>query len=210
MKSKQLGFIVLSCWLFAAHATDTNSLPFISPMFGDNMVLQRGRPNSIWGWSKPGDVIQVEIAGHAAKTIADVGSMPDGRIEPRQIEVLNQVGAWLAKNGESIYGTRGGPWKPTAGNASTRKGKTIYVHILKWPEGAVKLPNISAKIVGAKILGGGKAEFHQTESGIEISVSPAFRDANDTVVVLKLDSDALKNSAVTVPTEGVQPKLQAE
>jgi sialate O-acetylesterase len=24
-------------------------LPFLSPIFGDNMVLQRGKPNPIWG-----------------------------------------------------------------------------------------------------------------------------------------------------------------
>ena len=48
--------------------------------------------------------------------------------------------------------------------------------------------------------------MHQTESGIEISVAPARRDTNDTVVVLKLDSDALKIPALVVPTEGVQPK----
>ena len=26
-------------------------LPFVSPIFGDNMVLQRGKMNTIWGWS---------------------------------------------------------------------------------------------------------------------------------------------------------------
>jgi hypothetical protein len=24
---------------------------FVSPLFGDNMVLQRGKPNTIWGWA---------------------------------------------------------------------------------------------------------------------------------------------------------------
>jgi sialate O-acetylesterase len=28
--------------------------PFASPIFGDYMVLQRGKPNAIWGWSEPG------------------------------------------------------------------------------------------------------------------------------------------------------------
>ena len=27
------------------------SLPLVSPIFGDNMVLQRGKVNTIWGWS---------------------------------------------------------------------------------------------------------------------------------------------------------------
>ena len=38
-------------------------LPFVSPIFGDNMVLQRGKANTIWGWSEPGDNVAVEIGG---------------------------------------------------------------------------------------------------------------------------------------------------
>lgn len=37
--------------------------PFISPMFGDNMVLQRGKTNTIWGWAKASEKITVEISG---------------------------------------------------------------------------------------------------------------------------------------------------
>ena len=62
-----------------------------------------------------------------------------------------------------------------------------------------------AKIVSAKIPGAGKADVRQTESGIEISVAPADRDASDTVVALKLDSDASKIPAVTVPALTAQP-----
>ena len=59
-----LSFIFLS--VAVAVAADEASLPFISPILGDNMVLQRGKENTIWGWSKPGDVVQVEIAGRSA------------------------------------------------------------------------------------------------------------------------------------------------
>ena len=59
----------------AASAPDAAPLPFVSPMFGDHMVLQRGKPNTIWGWSKPGQPVQVEIAGRIAKTVTG----PDGR-----------------------------------------------------------------------------------------------------------------------------------
>jgi sialate O-acetylesterase len=56
-------------------AEGRNSLPFVSPIFGDNMVLQRGKPNTIWGWSEPGDAVRVEIAGNAVTAAAG----PDGR-----------------------------------------------------------------------------------------------------------------------------------
>jgi len=50
-------------------------LPFVSTIFGDNMVLQRGKPDTIWGWSQPGDNVRVEMGGHQASGVA--GS--DGR-----------------------------------------------------------------------------------------------------------------------------------
>jgi alpha-L-fucosidase len=109
----------------------------------------------------------------------------------------------MKTNGESIYGTRGGPFKPGDFGASTRKDKTIYVHVLKWPEGPLWLPKISAKIVSATLLKGGPAEAKQTENGIEISVAPTDRDTIDTVVVLSLDTDAQ-----TIPAVAVRPVVK--
>jgi sialate O-acetylesterase len=51
--------------------------PFVSPMFGDNMVLQRDKPNRIWGWTGPRREVRVEIAGRTATAVAG----DDGRWE---------------------------------------------------------------------------------------------------------------------------------
>jgi len=45
--------------------------PFVSTLFADNMVLQRGKTNTIWGWSEPGDKITVQIGDTAASGVAD-------------------------------------------------------------------------------------------------------------------------------------------
>jgi sialate O-acetylesterase len=46
-------------------------------MFGDNMVLQRGKPNTFWGWTAPGEKIRVELADKKATGTAS----SDGRWE---------------------------------------------------------------------------------------------------------------------------------
>jgi sialate O-acetylesterase len=61
-----LGFLLCS-WLRGA---DTTALPFVSPVFGEHMVLQRDKPNRIWGWTKPGTEVRIEIAGKTAKAVA--------------------------------------------------------------------------------------------------------------------------------------------
>lgn len=57
-------------------------LPFISPIFGDNMVLQRGKANTIWGWSDPGDNVRVEIAGKQTSGIAGADRRWQVKIDP--------------------------------------------------------------------------------------------------------------------------------
>ena len=117
--------------------------------------------------------------------------MPDGRIEPRQVEVLKQVGSWLEENGESIYGTRGGPWKPGKAIASTRKGKIIYLHALNEKSDTIELPDIARRIKSASLRGGEKVDFVQQDGKIVLTVPIARRDASDTVVKLKLDGSAM-------------------
>ncbi|HZI33707.1 MAG TPA: sialate O-acetylesterase [Candidatus Binatia bacterium] len=76
------GLILLFTACIPAFAANDVHLPFVSPMFGDNMVLQRGKPNMIWGWSTPGDAIHVEISGHKAETVAGESGRWEVKIAP--------------------------------------------------------------------------------------------------------------------------------
>jgi alpha-L-fucosidase len=113
--------------------------------------------------------------------------MPDGRIEPRQADRFREIGRWLNRYGESIYATRGGPFKPGPWGASTQRQETVYVHILQWENESITLPGIKQKIAGSSLLTGGTAQVSQSEKGIEISVSAADRHELDTIVTLRLD-----------------------
>ncbi|MBM3335782.1 alpha-L-fucosidase, partial [Candidatus Sumerlaeota bacterium] len=93
-----------------------------------------------WAW-KPDDKIKslkqcidtlVRVVGGDGNLLFNVGPMPTGEIEPRQVERLKEMGAWLRKYGETIYGARGGPFEPGPWGAATYRGNTIYVHILDW------------------------------------------------------------------------------
>ena len=53
----------------SAHAQ--TSKPFLSPLFTDNMILQRGVADPVWGWTTPGAKVVVNIAGKNATATAD-------------------------------------------------------------------------------------------------------------------------------------------
>ena len=57
-------------------------LPFLSPIFGDDMVLQRGKSNTIWGWSEPGDKVDVEIGNTKASGVAGPDRRWQVKIQP--------------------------------------------------------------------------------------------------------------------------------
>lgn len=152
-----------------------------------------------WSW-KPDDKIKsvreclnilIRCVGGDGNLLLNVGPMPNGEIEPRQVEILNGIGKWMAQNGESIYGTRGGPYIVGPWGASTRKGNRIFLHPLDGEENTLRLPVLPCKITASHTLAGGKiVPFTQTTEGIEISVDPKGRDPFDTVIVLELDKSA--------------------
>ncbi len=152
-----------------------------------------------WSW-KPNDNIKslkecidilVKCVGGDGNLLLNVGPMPDGRIEPRQVERLLEIGKWLEKNGQTIYGTRGGPFKPGSWGASTYKGNTIFVHILNWQgKDTLTLPDIGKKILKSSLPGGGSVTIEKTEEGINLAVPKQNQDSLDTIVVLQIDSDA--------------------
>ena len=73
--------------------------------------------------------------------------MPDGRIEPRQVARLEEMGEWMKKYGDGVYGTRGGPFKPGTWGAATCKGDRIFLYVMKWPaDGPLKLPADRARM----------------------------------------------------------------
>ncbi len=153
-----------------------------------------------WSW-KPNDKIKstAEVIGILSRTaggdgnlLLNVGPMADGTIEPRQVEVLKGVGEWLRANGESIYGTRGGPYKPGAFGSSTRKDDVVYLHVLKWTGDTLTLPALPKKVLKASLLSGGAAKFEQTANYLRIIVAEKDRVAGDTVVKLQLEGSAME------------------
>ena len=132
----------------------------------------------------------VSCAGGDGNLLFNVGPMPTGEIEHRQVRRLAQMGSWLRRFGDTVYGTRGGPIKPGSWGCSTYRGDTVYAHIFNWSGDTVSLPAISRKIISSRVLTGGTATVKQTDDGTEIAVPAADRKDIDTIVALQLDGPA--------------------
>ena len=153
----------------------------------------------LWSWSGDSPVkslkdclrIMLQNASNSGNLLLNVSPMPNGQIAPEQVRRLHEIGEWMKRNGESIYGTRGGPFKPSPQIMSTHKGNRIYLHLLdpqlSFP---LKLNLLEKKVLAASILGGNSVKVKQTADSLQIEMQQALPDQLDTVIVLELDGPA--------------------
>src|SRR5690606_34305117 len=128
----------------------------------------------------------VKAAGYDANFLLNVGPMPNGEIQPEHKERLKQMGEWLAKNGETIYGTRGGPLTPRDWGVTTQKGDKVYVHVLDWTDESLILPAWGKRVKAARVFGSKDVvKFSQNEFGITIKIPASARNEIDTIIELE-------------------------
>jgi alpha-L-fucosidase len=69
---------------------------------------------------------------------------------------------------------------------TTRRGDTVYVHVLDWPDTVLSIPSFGARILNARMLASGQTvEVTQTDAGITLTLPPATDADIDRVVVLE-------------------------
>lgn len=150
--------------------------------------------NDHWGYSKDDHNhksvrnlvhLLARSASGNATYLLNVGPTPEGEILPVHAERLRGVGAWLARNGVSIYGTRGGVIPATTTAVSTRRGDTHYVHVLDWVSDAVTLKGVPETVTQARVVAtGDTVELTRDGDKLVLLIPPHARDPFDTVVEL--------------------------
>ena len=103
----------------------------------------------------------------------------------------------MKENGEAVYGTRGGPWKPGPWGVSTRKGNKVFLFVRNLPsDGTLALPPLPAALKGARMLTSG-APVQATAGAGEWTVSiPRGRRSFGPAAIVELTLD---RPALTIP-----------
>lgn len=130
----------------------------------------------------------VRAAGSNANLLLNIGPRPDGTISPELSARLDSIGDWLRIYGSSIYDTRGGPVPPRAWGATTRRGDTVFVHVLDWPDRSLALPLAPGSVGGARLLRSGRpVPIREVGGGLVVTLPPRDPDEPDeidTVIML--------------------------
>ena len=109
----------------------------------------------------------VNAAGRGGNLLLNIGPGPDGRLPEQALERLRDIGQWLDRFGFTIYGTQRGDVPPHNWGATTRKGDSLYVHILDLTDNSLFLPLTGCKVEKAECVNNGKeVKFRQDKDGV--------------------------------------------
>ncbi len=159
-----------------------------------------------WAW-KPNDEIKslkeclhtfIQTIGGDGNLLFNVGPMPDGRIEPRQVERLRKMGDWIKQHSDAIYETRGGPYLPGEWGAATCKENKIYLFVMGEAGATLKLPPLPQAPEMVKLLNGPMLNFQQNRESLRIELGARKRDPIATIIELRFEGEAFSIEPIQV------------
>ncbi len=131
------------------------------------------------------------VVSRGGNLLLDVGPRADGRIPLLQQERLLALGRWLEVNGEAVYGAGKGPLGPFPWGCSTVKGRTLYLHLFRWPpRGVLGVKGLLSRVERARLLGEGPGKvlaFGRRGPGGDLLVQVGKERPAGPVPVIALD-----------------------
>lgn len=150
--------------------------------------------NGSWGFNIKDDNFKtteqllhllIKAAGKNSNMLLNTGPMPNGKIQPANVQTLKEIGKWMDQYGETIYETRGGPIEGDWGS-TTVKDNLTYIHILnKDAAESIEFPLQGKKVTGLRTFNtGSKIKYKKSGDQITIDI-PDFEQTIDFVLVLE-------------------------
>ncbi|MCE5240059.1 alpha-L-fucosidase [bacterium] len=154
--------------------------------------------NGSWGynagdpdWKTARQVVQtLAICAHnGGNLLFNMGPDGHGRIPPEGQRLLGEVGRWLERNGEAIYGTDPHPFDYQDQRLTTSRGNTAYFALFHYHGPATTLISIANEVQGVRVLGTGQeVAFRQEGPRLFLEGLPvASPDPIMTVLAVELD-----------------------
>jgi hypothetical protein len=148
--------------------------------------------------SRRADVIDMSSQQHRIRTLVETALADRNYLLglPPMLDAMPVPGkttaSWIERYGYTLEGCKAGPWRNSVFN-----GRTVYVHILDWPDGGVRLTAIPRKLVYVESIAG-NIQVTADESGWLLTGTP---DPLNTIVKLEFD-EPVDEIAYSLPSEG--------
>ncbi|MGI5847649.1 MAG: alpha-L-fucosidase [Candidatus Cryptobacteroides sp.] len=151
----------------------------------------------------------VDVVSKNGNLLLSVPLKGDGTLDPTEVRIVKEIGAWMQVNGESIYGTR--PWirfgeGPSSENKNpiraqgfnegrlryspedirfATKGELLYATLMGIPEtGKTIVIKSLSNASSVELLGSGKVSFKKSPEGLAVRLPDSY--PNSIALVLKI------------------------
>lgn len=130
----------------------------------------------------------VNAAGLNANFLLNIGPMPNGAIQPEFKDTLSKIGAWINKNGATIYGTKGIPALQQEWGVVTARNNYLYAHILKrGPGKTILIKGLKQPVRKASLFGADrKIKFISQSNGVILDLNGLALDEIDTIIQIDI------------------------
>ena len=142
-------------------------------------------------WKTPAEVIHMlaQVAEGGGNLLLNVGPHADGHMPTPFNELMRDVGEWLRRNGEAVYGSERGILDCSTIGRMSGSGSTVYLHLLYWPGQTLRLEGIENRVLRARYLADDwPVDFRQEGETLILEGLPRYApDDRDTVIALQLE-----------------------
>ena len=87
-----------------------------------------------------------------ATSLLNVGPTARGEFDDRAVSLLREIGNWMRRHSQSIYGCGPSLFMPPPDCRYTAKGERLFLHIFSWPFGHVHLSRLAGKVEFARFV----------------------------------------------------------
>ena len=138
-------------------------------------------------------------ASRGGNLLMNIGPKGDGTFDISDLNILNGIGKWMDKNGESIYGTVATPLPLQSWGVSTLKGNKLFLHVFSWPaDGKLYVGGLLSSPKKAYMFNNPAKTFTIKKGSSEdfyITVPAKAQDSINTVLVLEWDGKLAAHSS---------------
>jgi alpha-L-fucosidase len=196
---------------YGDYLSTTDKPAYFPPVEGD----WEGIPttNESYAWHKMDDShkppehfigLLAMASARGGNILLNIGPMGTGKMDPKDVKILDGIGAWMKVNGDSVHGTTRTPLPVQSWGESTRKGSTLYLHVLNWPStGHIVVGGLKSNVKKAYLLADPKKALKTSRPDpldLLIQAPETAPDKTDSVIALECDGDiAVDKTRVLAP-----------
>jgi alpha-L-fucosidase len=150
------------------------------------------RNEDVWDYNSRGELLHLlsTVCSNGGNLLLDIGPKADGRIPPIMQERLLQIGEWLDKNGEAIYGTSASPFWPRQFDwgVCTEKDHTLFLHLFDTAITSLKIQGIFNEIKSVNFLATEESlKFEKFDNDLYIDITPMKPDADVNIIAVTIE-----------------------